>query len=423
MIPFLKNTRINFPIAALSILILSLTVIAFAPAKKGKRNSSGKRLDPQTVSIPSGSFYMGASDEQMDLSMVNRKKLVSVQSFWMDRTEVTNEQYRRFVKYVSDSLKFLAIYGGGINQNEDTIRVDWARATRINQNSKAVLEKLNELLLSPDNRIQGKIEIDPNKLIYKYSFVDLKAAAKASKGLEQSLGDYLITVNQNVYPDTLVWMRDFSYSYNEPLAKRYYAHPAYGNYPVVGVTWKQAVAFCHWRTHIQNADFAKKKIAVDGDYRLPNEAEWEYAARGGRTSTMFPWGSPYLRNKKGCLLANFKPGRGNYPEDGGFYTVKATAYWPNDFGLYNMSGNVAEWTASYFYEGSYNFMSDLSPDVRIEADENDPPRMKRKVVRGGSWKDVGNALQVSARAYEYQDTAKSYIGFRTVIDLAPRSKK
>ncbi len=216
MIPFLKNTRINFPIAALSILILSLTVIAFAPAKKGKRNSSGKRLDPQTVSIPSGSFYMGASDEQMDLSMVNRKKLVSVQSFWMDRTEVTNEQYRRFVKYVSDSLKFLAIYGGGINQNEDTIRVDWARATRINQNSRAVLEKLNELLLSPDNRIQGKIEIDPNKLIYRYSFVDLKAAAKASKGLEQSLGDYLITVNQNVYPDTLVWMRDFSYSYNEP---------------------------------------------------------------------------------------------------------------------------------------------------------------------------------------------------------------
>jgi formylglycine-generating enzyme required for sulfatase activity len=123
------------------------------------------------------------------------------------------------------------------------------------------------------------------------------------------------------------------------------------------------------------------------------------------------------------LLANFKPGRGNYPEDGGFYTVKANAYWPNDFGLYNMSGNVAEWTASYFYEGSYNFMSDLSPDVRIEADENDPPRMKRKVVRGGSWKDVGNALQVSARAYEYQDTAKSYIGFRTVIDLAPRTKR
>jgi len=158
MIPFLKNTRVNFPIAALSILILSLAVIAFAPPKKGKRNSS-RRLDPEAVSIPSGSFYMGASDEQMDLSMINRKKLVSVQSFWMDKTEVTNEQYRRFVKYVADSLKYLAIYGGGINQNVDTIRVDWARATRINQNSRAVLEKLNELLLSPDNRIQGKLKL------------------------------------------------------------------------------------------------------------------------------------------------------------------------------------------------------------------------------------------------------------------------
>ena len=145
MIPFLKNKRINFPIAALSILILSLVVVAFADPKKGRGRSNSNRIDPQAVSIPSGSFYMGASDEQMDLSMVNRKKLVSVQSFWMDRTEVTNEQYRRFVKYVADSLKYLAIYGGGINQNEDTIRVDWARAARINQNSKAVLEKLNEL--------------------------------------------------------------------------------------------------------------------------------------------------------------------------------------------------------------------------------------------------------------------------------------
>ena len=114
MIPFLKNKKVNFPIAALSMLILSLAVIAFAPPKNGRRNNSSKHLDPLTVAIPSGSFYMGASDEQMDLSMVNRKKLVSVQSFWMDRSEVTNEQYRRFVKYVSDSLKYLAIYGGGI---------------------------------------------------------------------------------------------------------------------------------------------------------------------------------------------------------------------------------------------------------------------------------------------------------------------
>ena len=107
------------------------------------------------------------------MSMLNRKKLVSIQSFWMDRTEVTNGQYRKFVKYVADSLKYLAVFGGGVNQTEDTVKVDWNRALKINTNSKAVIEKLNELLLSPDNRIQGRIEIDPNKLIYKSIYLFL----------------------------------------------------------------------------------------------------------------------------------------------------------------------------------------------------------------------------------------------------------
>ena len=379
-------------------------------------------LTPKTmVYVPPGTFHMGPSDEDVSFNYSNRNRMVSIPGFWMDATEITNNHYRQFVNWVRDSLAYKVTSGVGLNNPSDTTAVNWKKTALYKYDNKQ-LGTLNGLTY--ENALSRKLAIDPDSLIYRVRYFDLPAAAKINKNDPTQKGrDQIVSYAVPVYPDTLVWIRDFSYSYNEPLAKRYYAHPAYGNYPVVGVTWKQAVAFCHWRTHIQNANFEKKKIAVDGDFRLPNEAEWEYAARGGRTSTMFPWGSPYLRNKKGCLLANFKPGRGNYPEDGGFYTVKATAYWPNDFGLYNMSGNVAEWTASYFYEGSYNFMSDLSPDVRIEADENDPPRMKRKVVRGGSWKDVGNALQVSARAYEYQDTAKSYIGFRTVIDLAPRSKK
>jgi len=84
-----------------------------------------------------------------------------------------------------------------------------------------------------------------------------------------------------------------------------------------------------------------------------------------------------------------------------------------------MAGNVAEWTSSVYYEGAYNFQHDMNPDIRYNAKDSDPPRMKRKVIRGGSWKDVGYFLQTSTRTYEYQDTAKSYIGFRCVIDLPP----
>jgi gliding motility-associated lipoprotein GldK len=427
MIPFLKNNRIKFPIALMSLLLLSFMMIFFVFAKKPKKINNNK-LDPNMVEIPNGSFYMGASDEEYNFSLMNQKKLVSIQSFWMDRTEITNQQYRKFVNYVADSLKYLAIYGGGLNQDEDTIRVDWARAGRINIKSRAVLEKLNELLLSPDNRIQGKVELDPNKLVYRYSFVDLKAAARESKKLEKAIADYKITVNESIYPDTLVWMRDFSYSYNEPLTKLYFSHAAYNEYPVVGVSWKQALAFTHWRTN--NSDYYAGKPGrndqkIDGIYRLPTEAEWEYAARGNsRKNAMYPWGSPYTRTKEGRLLANFKPGRGDYlggnPENDNIHTTKIKSYTENDFNLFDMAGNVAEWTSSAYYEGGFNFMGDFNPDVQYFAKDSDPILNKRKVTRGGSWKDIAYNCQVSTRNYEYQDTAKSFIGFRCVLSKAPR---
>ncbi len=420
MITRLKKLPFKLPLVIAAIILGSISVLSFKEAKF--------RSDPYMVQIPAGSFYMGPSDEQVDMSMVNRKKLVSISGFWMDRTEVTNQQYRKFVKYVSDSLKYLAVYAGGVNQAEDTVKVDWNRALRINTSSKAVIEKLNELLLSPDNRIQGKIEIDPTKLIYRYSYVDLRAAAKTSKGLEQPLSNFLVSQTEAVYPDSLVWMRDFSYSYNEPFTRLYFSHPSYNDYPVVGVTWKQAVAFCHWRTN--NSNFYldkgnKRDEKIDGIYRLPTEAEWEYAARGNsKTNAMYPWGSPYTRTKEGRLLANFKPGRGDYfgsdAKNDNIYTSKVQSFPENGYKLYDMAGNVAEWTSSVYYEGGYNFMGDFSPDLQYNAKEGDPNSMKRKVTRGGSWKDIAYNIQVSTRNYEYQDTAKSYIGFRCVLSMAPR---
>ncbi len=373
------------------------------------------------VYVPPGTFHMGPSDEDINYNFTARNKQVSINGFWMDATEITNNEYRQFVWWTRDSLAAVELGFFKTSQNGDTA-VDWTKAKNIKWNDKATMEKLNKLVLAPDNRIYNKIEIDPEKIMYSVQGFDLKEAAKRENAGKPRI-NFIYRYSEKVYPDTLVWMRDFSYSYNEPMTKRYFAHPSFGNYPVVGVTWKQAVAFCSWRTRYMNDFLERKKYATESDFRLPTEAEWEYAARGGRTQSMYPWGNYYLRNKKGCLLANFKPGRGNYPEDGGFYTVRADSYWPNDFGLYNMAGNVAEWTSSYYYEGAYNFQHDMNPDVRYNAKDTDPPLMKRKVVRGGSWKDVGYFLQTSTRAYEYQDTAKSYIGFRCVIDLPAQLRK
>lgn len=219
----------------------------------------------------------------------------------------------------------------------------------------------------------------------------------------------------------MVWIRDFSYSYNEPMTRTYFTHPAYDDYPVVGVTWDQCNAFCAWRTLLWNNYRATKKEAPLDQFRLPTEYEWEYAARGGRNLSPYPWGGPYIRNTKGCLLANFKPGRGNYPEDGGFYTVNAKSYWPNDYGLYNMAGNVAEWTSTAYEDDANAFIHDKQPDFRYDAKEDEPNVMKRKVIRGGSWKDIAYFLQCGTKSYEYQDSAKSYVGFRCLLPFMGRS--
>ena len=118
------------------------------------------------------------------------------------------------------------------------------------------------------------------------------------------------------------------------------------------------------------------ELPVD-NFRLPNEFEWEYASRGGQPLNPYPWGGPYLRNGKGCILANFKPGRGNYPDDGGFYTVKVNSYWPNDFGLYNMAGNVAEWTADAFEENAVSFQHDLNGTYTYNATSEDINTLKK----------------------------------------------
>ncbi len=221
-------------------------------------------------------------------------------------------------------------------------------------------------------------------------------------------------INKNVQPDTTVWKRDFAYHNGDPMTEYYFSAPAFDMYPVVGVSWKGAKYFAKWRTDILNEYRNTEGQYRSPRYRLPTEAEWEWAARGGKATSKYPWGGPYIANMKGCLLANFKPMRGNYDADGYTYTAPVNQFGANDYGLYNMSGNVAEWTNDAYYANSTILGWDLNPEM---GNDNEP----RKIVRGGSWKDVAYYLETGTRTYEYEDAKRSYVGFRCVMDHLGRS--
>ncbi|MES2062954.1 MAG: SUMF1/EgtB/PvdO family nonheme iron enzyme [Bacteroidota bacterium] len=252
----------------------------------------------------------------------------------------------------------------------------------------------------------------------------------------------------NALPDTLVWRKPLSY--NEPYVDNYLRHPAFQDYPVVGVTWDQAQEYCIWRTDRTNENIlrergnlvnwkdqakgqggaaasgtstpfntdmylngqyqgqgidGKKMIAdlnpnaaatgnnkravrparledgiVKQGYRLPSEAEWEYAALALAGNTQFenindgrvyPWDGLGVRspkkNTRGLILANFKRGSGDNAGVGGglndkaIITAPVRSYQPNDFGLYNMAGNVNEWVADTYRQTSFEEMDDLNP--------------------------------------------------------------
>jgi gliding motility-associated lipoprotein GldK len=389
------------------------------------------------VFIPQGSFNMGPSDQDVPFANVSQSKTVSLGAFYMDETEITNNEYRQFTSWVRDSLAHIILGEAGIEGHLieedkygnflDPARIDWS--TRIRWDDQEVREILEEEMYLPEHeRLNSRREFDTRKYIYKYQVLNINAASVKSKREADATGkrdrsEFISNVEVSIFPDTLTWSHDYAYSFNDPYTKGYFFHPAFDDYPVVGVNWKQATAFSNWRSKMMNSFLRKIKQPTLPEFRLPTESEWEYASRGGLDASPYPWGGPYTRNIQGCFLANFKPLRGNYVADGGLKTIKTASYNPNGYGLYDMSGNVAEWTSNAYDESAFSYSHDMNMDRHYNAEEEDHAVLKRKTIRGGSWKDIAYFIQTGTRTFEYQDTAKSYIGFRNVVDFLGRDKQ
>ncbi|NOR27246.1 MAG: gliding motility lipoprotein GldK [Lutibacter sp.] len=439
-------------------LYILLALLAYSCGSNDQGELVGRRSQSEwhskqplgMVLIPGGSFTMGKEDEDVAGSLTTPTRTVTVRPYYMDETEITNAEYKEFVFWVRDSLvrTKLAILSELMSDETNIILPDYQFSTpdtsRMTPYQKYMLnnygslgdvnsplqgrslnweedliwdtsefpdeyysEVMDTMYLPIENSLDGKRILDTKKLKFKYSWLDRELAAKTNG----SRKDFIKSEIVEVYPDTTVWVKDFNYSYNDPMHQDYFHHQAYDDYPVVGVTWSQAKAFCNWRTKKKNDFLQSKKNPSSVPYfRLATEAEWEYAARGGLNFATYPWGGPYTTSDRGCFLANFKPSRGDYAVDGALYTMEAKSYNANDYGLYNMAGNVSEWTNTAYSEASYYIGSTMNPNVEINKNH-------RKIIRGGSWKDVSYFLQVSTRDYEYSDSARSYIGFRTVQDF------
>lgn len=417
------------------------------------------------VAVPQGFIYIGPNEADSLWGITTPHKPISVDAFWVDETEITNSEYKQFVFWVRDSIirERLAdpAYGGNdlFKITEDRYgdpvepHLDWSRAIpwkRPDEDEERALQSVN--MVHPVTR---EVMLDAAQMNFKYEWFDYTQAAKRKNRLNpyerilntdipvnpnevvmiskdtayiddeglivretisrplSNLFDFQNTYIVNIYPDTTCWVNDFNNAYNEPYMRMYFAHPGYNEYPVVGVSWEQAAAFCNWRTLYYEKGMGKSKQRIE-PYRLPTEAEWEYAARAGKSENKYPWEGNGTTGEKGCFYANFKPDRGNYVKDGHLITSRVASFAPNDFGLYDMAGNVSEWTSTAYTESGVLSMDDMNPENHYNAAKEDPYVLKKKVIRGGSWKDVATMVRSDMRFSEYQNQGHSYIGFRCV---------
>lgn len=447
----------------------------------GSRATSFNEPTPYgMVEVKRGFLKVGLEKNDSLWGTVTPTKEISVDGFWMDQSEVTNSMYRQFVEWVRDSIirERLADpqYGGDETYKIEVDRYGEPVKPHLNWNKPIPWRKptedqeraLNSVYVT--HPIDGTRMLDTKQLTYRYEIFDYEKAALRKYRLDpkerslntdhpvdpdevvmiskdtayiddngeivrqtierplSSLYDFLNTYIVKVYPDTTVWVNDFPNANNEQYMKLYFSSANYNDYPVVGVTWEQAEAFCAWRTNFLMAGMGLQARYIQR-YRLPTEVEWEYAARG-KEGNPYPWQGIEAKSQEGCFYANFKPDRGNYTDDGNLITSRVGIYGANSNGLFDMAGNVAELTSTVYTEAGVDAMADLNPQLSYNAAKEDPYVLKRKSVRGGSWKDPMSMIRSAWRSWEYQNQPRSYIGFRCVRSKAnttsstnPGSKK
>lgn len=334
-----------------------------------------KDLQQKMIYIPAKSFTSLAHTGSDSVSAY-RSRTSTVEGFYISKTEVTNREYREFVYYVRDSIAhtLLSHFKGDGPVIDWSIAIDWRD------------QRLEPIMVDREYSFTGKNEPDAQKILYK---LDLPGSSEVI----------------SIYPDTLAWIRDFTYSYNEPLVKRYFSHASYDDFPVVGVNQKQALAFCQWRSiRINWSVKAGMAPGMEIKLRLPNNAEWESAAFDGMDTVR-------LSKKSGNYLYNFgNIVEGNritiktYRDDGYFYTAPVKSFPEGAYDLYDMKGNVSEWTSTPMEEV-------MNAEVRTGKANS------IFVVKGGGWNSTPFYLQAGACQFFPAEATHSYIGFRYILRI------
>ena len=363
----------------ITILLFFLSFGSFAQKTTRMLDKIGlKDLQQRVNYIPVKSFtslfHTGA-----DSVISYRPRSITVDGFYMSKTEVTNREYREFVHYVRDSIahSILSHFTNGTGAVDWDQKIDWTD------------NRLGPMMLDPGESFGGKYEMDAGKILYR-------ADLTGNSGIIC------------IYPDTLVWIRDFTNSFNESMVRNYFSGAMYNDFPVVGISQKQAIAYCQWKTIRVNQELKPADAAVfNVQFMLPGNAEWESAATDGLDTV-------YIRKKNKNYLYNF----GNivdgnritvktYRDDGYLYTSPVKSYPEGPYGLFDMKGNVSEWTSTPMEEV-------------VNAEMKANRARSFFVVKGGGWNSTPFYLQAGACQFFPAEAAHSYIGFRYMVRLINR---